>query len=188
MNRLQLFFSFRGRIGRRRFAGGVSAVALCLLLATALSCFTRLAKADTPEAAVAALLASLQEERDPMLAAAAVCLWAALALAAKRLHDIDKSVWSLVGVNLFFAIAASAVFSGAFEYDELLNYSSYAALLCAFVYWLWMAFLTLICEGDCFANGYGLQPGVTARNEAPTEGRAPRQRGTLTSIVQKRGA
>ena len=62
MNRLQLFFSFRGRIGRRRFAGGVSAVALCLLLATALSCFTRLAKADTPEAAVAALLASLQEE------------------------------------------------------------------------------------------------------------------------------
>lgn len=186
MNRLQLFFSFRGRIGRRAYAAGVVVVALGLLLATALSCSPRLAGASDPEAAVAAFLAALQEQHNPMVAAAGVGLWAAFALAAKRLHDIGKSAWSVVGANLFLTLAAGAAFCGAFKYDDLLNDLNYAALFSAFLYGAWMAFLMLVCEGDGVANDYGPRTSVNFRIRKPAEGRVPRKRKKLTSIVQKR--
>jgi uncharacterized membrane protein YhaH (DUF805 family) len=93
---LQLFFSFRGRIGRGPYWLGVVATTVFIYLVLEL---LRLAQAllggADPNAAApnAAHAVTLLVVALVGLMAICVCIWAHCAVQAKRWHDRDKSAW-----------------------------------------------------------------------------------------------
>ena len=80
-----LLFSFEGRVGRGAYWG---LFVVSLLLFGALSAFSVMSALNSPDPAAASGGPSVL-----VLIVALVFLWPALAIQAKRWHDVDKSAW-----------------------------------------------------------------------------------------------
>lgn len=105
MNWKNLLFSFEGRVSRGPYwiFFIVTLVVFCAL--TALSMMAML-NAENPS--TASSMASM-----PMMIAMLVMIWPALAIQAKRWHDVDKSAWwILIGFVPVVGALIALVFNG----------------------------------------------------------------------------
>lgn len=105
MNWKSLLFSFEGRVGRGPYWGLVVVSLVLFGGLSALSVMSALNATDPASAGGGASLAL-------MLVSLAV-LWPALAIQAKRWHDVDKSAWWIL-INLVPAVGGliALVFNG----------------------------------------------------------------------------
>lgn len=105
MNWKNLLFSFEGRVGRGAYWGLMVASIVLFGGLTAMSVMSALDAGD-PAAGGGAL-------QVVTMVAALVFLWPALAIQAKRWHDVDKSGWWIL-INLVPAVGGliALVFNG----------------------------------------------------------------------------
>lgn len=105
MNWKNLLFSFEGRVGRGPYWGLMIVSVLLIGGLTAASVMSALSAADPASAGGGASLASI--------IVCLVLLWPALAIQAKRWHDVDKSAWWIL-INLVPAVGGliALVFNG----------------------------------------------------------------------------
>jgi uncharacterized membrane protein YhaH (DUF805 family) len=105
VNWKNLLFSFEGRVGRGAYWG---LVVFSLLLFGGMSVFTVMSAISTGDPAQASGGASMA-----MMVAGLVFLWPALAIQAKRWHDVDKSAWWIL-INLVPVVGGliALVFNG----------------------------------------------------------------------------
>jgi uncharacterized membrane protein YhaH (DUF805 family) len=145
-----LLFSFQGRIGRLAHLGGNLIVWLVLggaLLAMWSFVIARLleeggAAEDITGLAVLGLVAAL--------ASLVLGVWATLALAAKRLQDMDLSAWHLLWMVALGSVPAN-VQGGALS--PALDWSLQAV---GFLAWAWV----FVLPGTTGPNRFGLAPGA----------------------------
>lgn len=105
MNWKSLLFSFDGRVGRGTYWG---LVVVSLLLFGGLSAFSVMSALNASDPTQAGGGASLA-----IMLAGLAFLWPALAIQAKRWHDVDKSAWWIL-INLVPAVGGliALVFNG----------------------------------------------------------------------------
>lgn len=109
MNWSQLLFSFEGRIGRAPYWYFMLAVVVVFgiigaVAGVSLSSSMSANSGAPPSGGLAAMLLPL---------ACLIILWPALAIAAKRWHDVDKSAWwILIGIVPFVGGLIALVFNG----------------------------------------------------------------------------
>jgi uncharacterized membrane protein YhaH (DUF805 family) len=109
MNWGQLLFSFEGRIGRAPYWYFMLAVVVVFgiiggVAGASLSSSMSANSAAPPSGGLAAMLLPI---------ASLFILWPALAIAAKRWHDVDKSAWwILIGLVPFVGGLVALVFNG----------------------------------------------------------------------------
>lgn len=105
MNWKTLLFSFEGRVGRGAYWGLVVASLLLFGVLGGASIMSMLNGADSAAASGGASMA--------IMVASLLFLWPALAIQAKRWHDVDKSAWWIL-INLVPAVGGliALVFNG----------------------------------------------------------------------------
>ena len=105
MNWKNLLFSFEGRVGRGPYWAFFVVALVVFGGLTALSVMSMLNAADPANASAAASM--------PMMIAALLMIWPALAIQAKRWHDVDKSAWwILIGLVPAVGSLIALVFNG----------------------------------------------------------------------------
>lgn len=105
MNWKSLLFSFKGRIGRGPYWGLVVIASLLLGGLAAMSVMSALSSTDPAAASGGTSIA--------IAVACLALLWPALAIQAKRWHDVDKSAWWIL-ISLVPAVGGliALVFNG----------------------------------------------------------------------------
>jgi uncharacterized membrane protein YhaH (DUF805 family) len=105
VNWKSLLFSFEGRVGRGAYWG---LVVVSLLLFGGMSAFTVMSAISAGDPAQAGGGASIA-----LMLVSLVFLWPALAIQAKRWHDVDKSAWWIL-INLVPVVGGliALVFNG----------------------------------------------------------------------------
>jgi uncharacterized membrane protein YhaH (DUF805 family) len=105
VNWKSLLFSFEGRVGRGAYWGLVVASLVLFGVLGGASVMSMLSASD-PAAAGAGMSTA-------MMVAGLLFLWPALAIQAKRWHDVDKSAWWIL-INLVPAVGGivALVFNG----------------------------------------------------------------------------
>ena len=100
-----LLFSFEGRVGRGAYWG---LVVVSVVLFGGLGAFSVMSALNSPDPAAAGGGVSIA-----MMIASLLFLWPALAIQAKRWHDVDKSAWWIL-INLVPAVGGlvALVFNG----------------------------------------------------------------------------
>jgi len=100
-----LLFSFEGRVGRGAYWG---LVVVSVVLFGGLGAFSVMSALNSPDPAAAGGGVSVA-----MMIASLLFLWPALAIQAKRWHDVDKSAWWIL-INLVPAVGGlvALVFNG----------------------------------------------------------------------------
>lgn len=100
-----LLFSFEGRVGRGAYWG---LVVVSVVLFGGLGAFSVMSALNSPDPAAAGGGVSVA-----MMIASLLFLWPALAIQAKRWHDVDKSAWWIL-INLVPGIGGliALIFTG----------------------------------------------------------------------------
>ena len=100
-----LLFSFEGRVGRGAYWG---LVVVSVVLFGGLGAFSVMSALNSPHPSAASGGVSVA-----MMIASLLFLWPALAIQAKRWHDVDKSAWWIL-INLVPAVGGliALVFNG----------------------------------------------------------------------------
>ncbi len=105
MNWKNLLFSFEGRVGRGPYWAFLVVALVVFGGLTALSVMSMLHAEDPANASGAASM--------PMVIATLLMIWPALAIQAKRWHDVDKSAWwILIGLVPAVGGLIALVFNG----------------------------------------------------------------------------
>ncbi|MEO7876455.1 MAG: DUF805 domain-containing protein [Dokdonella sp.] len=105
MNWKSLLFSFDGRVGRGAYWG---LVVVSILLFGGMGALSVMSAISSPDAAAASGGVSIV-----LGLVALIFLWPALAIQAKRWHDVDKSAWwILIGLVPAVGTLVALVFNG----------------------------------------------------------------------------
>ncbi len=151
MDLLWLFFNLKGRISRKTFLLSFLALEGARILFTvALAQLMNISWHDYWE--------GTQDSAALDLLVYSLFTWPWLAIAFKRLHDIDHSGWRSVVVGALIILAGLQDYMGINQMDLTVDPFYFVQILLTLVLWFWLLFEMIFLKGVAGENIFGPDP------------------------------